>query len=91
MFYVQLLVMLVRLLFKHTTGVSNINITNKNAGLNSEVCSQMYAISFEQDAMEKPYKINSITIRGCAVLWFKGTSSRRRWKVSQHSALRIDF
>jgi len=68
MFYIQLLVMLVRLLFKHTTDVSNINITNKNAGLNSEVCSQTYAISFEQDAMEKPYKINSITIRGCSAV-----------------------
>jgi hypothetical protein len=54
-----------RLLFKHTTNVSDMNITNKNAGLNSEVCSQTYAISFEQDAIENPYKINSITIRGC--------------------------
>lgn len=68
MLYIQLLVMLVRLLFKHTTGASKINITNKNAGLNSEVCSQTYAISFEQDAMENPYKINSITIRGCCAL-----------------------
>jgi hypothetical protein len=45
----------------------NINIPSENVSSKGEVCSQTYAISFEQDAVVKPYKTNSITIRDCSV------------------------